>query len=308
MMATISAQLVKELRERTGAGMIDCKNALTENAGDLDAATDWLRKKGLAAAAKKASRTAAEGLVGVLAEGARGVVVEINAETDFVGRNETFQNYVTTVARLALDNPGDIGALKALPYPGTGRTVEEELTHMVAIIGENMNLRRTQFLSVNQGAVVSYLHNVVAPGMGRLGVLVGLESTADAAKLQELGKKLAMHIAAVSPQATRVEELNPEVVNRERQVLTEQAKASGKPAEFIEKMIEGRLRKFYEEVVLEEQVFVLDGERKVRQVLEEAAKDFGTPVTIKGFIRFALGEGIEKKEVDFAQEVAAQLG
>jgi len=307
-MATISAQLVKELRERTGAGMVDCKNALTEAAGNLEAAMDWLRKKGLANAAKKASRTAAEGLVGVQVDGLRGVVAEVNAETDFVGRNETFQAYVTTITRLTLDQGGDLERLKAAPYPGTGRTVADELTAMVAVIGENMNLRRAQMLTVNQGAVVSYLHNTIAPGLGRLAVLVGLESAADQAKLQELGKKLAMHIAAANPQSTRIEELDPSAIERERQVLSEQARASGKPEEFIEKMIEGRLRKFYEEVVLEEQTFVLDGERKIRQVVEDAAKECGAPILLKGFVRFALGEGIEKKETDFAQEVAAQLG
>ncbi len=306
-MTQITAPLVKELRHRTGAGMMDCKKALTETGGDLEAAVDWLRKQGLAAAAKKAGRVAAEGLVGALARGPKGVVVEVNSETDFVARNETFQKFVTTVAELALEAGGDLERLRAAGFPGSDKTVEESLTELVATLGENVRLRRAASLSVSRGVIATYTHNSVAPGLGRISVLVGLESSADAASLAALGKRLAMHVAAANPQALSVETLDAAAVERERDVLTEQARASGKPAAIIEKMVEGRLRKFHEEVVLLEQVYVIDGETKVSRVIERAAKDIGAEVKLAGFVRFALGEGVERKDTDFAAEVAAQL-
>lgn len=307
-MAEITAALVKQLRETSGAGMMDCKKALSETGGDLEAAVDWLRKKGLAAAAKKAGRVAAEGLIGVAASGTRGAVVEVNSETDFVARNEAFQNFVAKVAQVALETGGDIEALKAAKYPGTGNTVADELTNMIAKIGENMKLRRAASIVVNDGVVCSYIHNQTAPGLGKIGVLVGLESKGDKAKLETLGRQLAMHIAAAQPQAVDRAGVDASALERERNVLSEQARASGKPEDIIAKMVEGRLRKFYEEVVLLEQVFVVDGETKVSKVLENAAKDVGAPITIAGFVRLQLGEGIEREEQDFAAEVAATLG
>jgi elongation factor Ts len=306
-MAEISAALVKELREKTGAGMMDCKRALSETKGDLEDAVDWLRKKGLAAAAKKAGRVASEGLVGTVTRGAAGAVVEVNAETDFVARNETFQGFVRTVADLALGSGDDVEKLKATAYPGSGRTVSEELTHMIATIGENMALRRARRLSVTEGAVVSYVHNALTSGLGKIGVLVALESTGDAERLAALGRQLAMHVAAANPQYLDVASVDQAALERERDVLREQARASGKPDAIIEKMVEGRLRKFYEEVVLLEQVYVIDGESRVSKVVEAAGKEIGAPVRIAGFVRFALGEGIEKEQADFAAEVAAQL-
>ncbi|MBB4285603.1 translation elongation factor Ts [Roseospira goensis] len=306
-MAEITASLVKDLREKTGAGMMDCKKALKETDGDLDAAVDWLRKKGLAAAAKKAGRVAAEGLVAVTTDGTRGAALELNAETDFVARNETFQDLVETLAKLALTEGADIEALKGKPYPGTDRTVEEELTHQVATIGENMNLRRAARLEVGQGIVAGYVHNAVRPGLGRIGVLVALESAGDAAKLAELGKSIAMHVAAAAPQYLTRDEVDTAALDRERAVLTEQARESGKPENIIEKMVEGRLRKFYEEVCLLDQTYVMDNESKVGKVVEAAGKDMGAPVTLAGFVRFNLGEGIEKEDKDFAAEVAQQL-
>ncbi|MDF3075246.1 MAG: tsf [Alphaproteobacteria bacterium] len=305
-MAEITAALVKELREKSGAGMMDCKKALTETGGDLEQAVDWLRKKGLSAAAKKSGRIAAEGLVAVASEGNKAAIVEVNAETDFVARNAQFQAYAGTVAKLALQS-GDLETLQAAKYPDSGRNVQEELTHMVATIGENMSLRRLKQLSVPQGVVASYIHNAVAPNAGKIGVLVALESTGDAAKLNALGKQIAMHVAATNPQSVSAADLDPASVARERTVLEDQAKTSGRPPEVIAKMVEGRLRKFYEEVVLSEQVFVVDGETKVGRVVENAAKDIGAPIKLVGFVRFALGEGIEKKSEDFAAEVAAQL-
>lgn len=306
-MAEITAALVKELREKSGAGMMDCKKALSETGGDLEQAVDWLRKKGLSAAAKKAGRVAAEGLVAVASEGNKAAIVEVNAETDFVARNAQFQTYAGTVARLALQSGGSVEALQAAKYPETGRNVQEELTHLVATIGENMSLRRVKQLSVSQGVVASYIHNAVAPNAGKIGVLVALESTGDAAKLTALGKQIAMHVAATNPQSLSTADLDPASIARERAVLEDQAKTSGRPPEVIAKMVEGRLRKFYEEVVLSEQTFVVDGETKVGKVVENAAKDIGAPVKLAGFVRFALGEGIEKKSEDFAAEVAAQL-
>ncbi len=307
-MAQITAALVKELREKTGAGMMDCKKALGECDGDVEASVDWLRTKGLAAAAKKAGRVAAEGLVGVAVDGAKGALVEINAETDFVARNETFQEFVKTAAKLALEADGNIDTLKAMAYPGEQRTVEEQLTHMIATIGENMSIRRIANISVGTGVLAPYIHNALADGIGKIGVIVALESTGDAAQLSTLGKQLAMHVAAAKPQAVSREELDPEAAERERAVLTEQAKESGRPAEIIEKMVDGRMRKFFEEVCLVDQTFVIDGESKVSDAVAAAAKEAGGDIVVKGFNMFVLGEGIEKEEEDFAAEVAAVAG
>jgi elongation factor Ts len=307
-MAVITAGLVKELREKTGAGMMDCKRALGETAGDIETAIDWLRKKGLAAAAKKAGRVAAEGLVGVATGGVAGAAVEVNSETDFVARNEAFQDFVRNLAGLALDKGDDLEALKGAAYPGEPRTVAEQLTHLVATIGENMNLRRAKRLQVGSGAVVSYVHNALTAGLGKIGVLVALESTGDQARVTALGKQLAMHIAAANPQFLDVKSVDAASLDRERDVLREQARASGKADAIIDKMVEGRIRKYYEEVVLLEQIFVVDGETRIAKVVEGVAKEIGAPIAITGFLRFALGEGIEKEQADFAAEVAAQLG
>lgn len=303
-MAEITATAVKDLREKTGAGMMDCKKALTETNGDMDAAVDWLRKKGLSAAAKKAGRVAAEGLVAVVASGTSGTALEVNAETDFVARNEGFQSFVRTAADVAAKSGGDIEALKGQAYPGTGRNVGDELTQLIATVGENMSLRRLAQLSVSQGIVASYIHNAVAPGLGKIGVLVALESSADAGKLAELGRQLAMHVAAARPEALNIEGVDPAALEREKAVLMDQAKQSGKPANIIEKMMEGRIKKYYEEVVLLEQIYVLDNESRIRAVIEKAGKDLGQPVKLAGFVRFQLGEGIEKESSDFAAEVA----
>ena len=291
-MAEITAVLVKELRERTGVGMMDCKKALTETGGDVEAAVDWLRREGMATASKKAGRVAAEGLVGALADSGRGVVVEVNSETDFVARNETFQEFVNTLGGLALDTGGDLEALGAAAYPGFDGTVGEKLTDLIASIGENLQLRRAQGLSVGNGVVATYTHNAAAPGLGKIGVLVALESAADATKLAALGKQLAMHVAAASPRALSVETLDPDLLARERSVLSDQAKSSGKPEAIVEKMVEGRMRKFYQEVVLLEQVFVVDGETKVAKVIDDVGKDLGEEIRLSGFVRFALGEGV----------------
>jgi elongation factor Ts len=307
-MAEITAGLVKELREKTGAGMMDCKRALGETAGDIETAIDWLRKKGLAAAAKKAGRVAAEGLVGVATGGVAGAAVEVNSETDFVARNEAFQDFVRSLAGLALAKGDDLEALKAAAYPGESRTVAEQLTHLVATIGENMNLRRAKRLQVGNGAVVSYVHNALSAGLGKIGVLVALESTGDSARLAALGKQLAMHIAAANPQFLDIASVDAASLDRERDVLREQARASGKPDAIIDKMVDGRIRKYYEEVVLLEQIFVIDGESRIAKVVEAVAKEIGAPIAIASFVRFALGEGIEKEHADFAAEVAAQLG
>ena len=303
---SVTAALVKELREKSGAGMMDCKKALSETDGDMEAAIDWLRTKGLATAAKKSGRVASEGLVAFAVDGTRGALSELNAETDFVARNTEFQEFASTLASLAL-NADDIDALGGVDYPGTGRNVSEELTHKIATIGENMSLRRMETVSVGAGSVVSYMHNSTAPGLGRIGVLVALESSADAAVLEELGKQIAMHIAATSPASLSVNDLDPESVQRERDVLIEQAKASGKPQEIAEKMVEGRMKKYYQEVVLLEQTSVIDGETQIAGVVANAAKSAGTDIELKAFARFNLGEGIEKEETDFAAEVAAQL-
>ncbi len=306
-MAEITAANVKELRERTGAGMMDCKKALGETNGDMEAAIDWLRTKGLAAAAKKAGRTAAEGLVGVAVAGTRGAVVEVNSETDFVAKNEQFQEFVRTVADLALQGSGNVENLLAASWP-SGGTVQEKLTSNVATIGENQSLRRTAVLQVNEGVVVSYVHNSVAPGLGKIGVLVALESKADAAALETLGKQLAMHIAAANPQALTGEELDPATIDRERGIAAEKAKESGKPDNIVEKMVEGAIAKFRKENALLSQLFVIDNKTKIEDVVAAAGKDAGAPIAINAFVRFQLGEGIEKKESDFAAEVAAASG
>ncbi len=308
-MAEITAALVKELRGMTGAGMMDCKRALGERDGDVESAVDWLRTKGLSTAAKKSGRVAAEGLVGIAVEGNAGAVVEVNAETDFVARNETFQDFVATVARLTLDVDGDLEALKSTAYPGADQTVEEQLTQMIATIGENMTLRRAAVLRVDQGFVAPYIHNAVVPGvdLGRIGVLVAIEAPNGGA-VETLGRQLAMHVAWANPQAVSKDDLDPAAVERERSVLTDQARESGKPEEIIEKMVEGRLRKFYADVCLVEQTYAEDGESKIGAVIEAVGKEAGGPVTVREFVRLALGEGIEKKEEDFAAEVAAVAG
>lgn len=304
-MAEITAASVKELRERTGAGMMDCKKALAETGGDLEQAIDWLRKKGLSAAAKKAGRVAAEGLIGAATSETKGALVEVNAETDFVARNETFQSFVRQIAELALSGqPAD--AILTQPYPHENRTVAEQLTQLIAVIGENMALRRTAFLQVEHGVVASYVHNATAPNLGRIGVLVALQSKGNPEKLGQLGKQIAMHIAATNPIALTVDAVDHGVIERERAVLTEQAQSSGRPAEAVAKMIEGRLRKFFAENVLLEQTFVIDNESQVKKVLEKAGAELGTPVALTAYVRLALGEGIEREEKDFAAEVQAQ--
>ena len=302
-MPDITAALVKDLRDKTGAGMMDCKKALTETAGDTEAAVDWLRKKGLAAAAKKSGRVAAEGLVGVVSAPGRAAMVEVNAETDFVARNETFQAFVETVAKIALDVGEDLDAIKAAAFPGTGRSVADELTQLVATIGENMNLRRARVLKVGSGVVATYVHNTLKPGLGKIGVLVAVEGTGEMSALETLGRQVGMHIAASTPEALDIDGVDPAALAREKSVLVEQARASGRPDTIIEKMVEGRIRKFYEEVVLLEQVWVHDGESRVKAVLAKAG------VKLAGFARFKLGEGIDKPQgPDFAAEVAATAG
>jgi len=307
-MAEITAALVKDLREKTGVGMMDCKKALLETDGDLEAAVDWLRTKGLSAAEKKAGRVASEGLIGISVDGASGALVEVNSETDFVARNDDFQVFVQTVAGLARASGGDLDALKAADYPETGRTVGEQLTHMIATIGENMSIRRVQVIEAKKGALASYMHNALTPELGKIGVLVALESEADAAALEALGKQVAMHIAATKPQAVSREGLDAETVKRERHILAEQARETGKPEEIIEKMLEGRMRKFYEEVCLVDQTFVIDGETKIEKVLEAAGQEAGSPISVSSFGLLVLGEGIEKNKEDFAAEVAAAIG
>ncbi len=304
----ISAALVKELREKTNAGMMDCKKALNECDGDMEAAVDWLRKKGLSAAAKKSGRVASEGLVGLASTGNAAAIVEINAETDFVSKNDHFQTMVKNVAAIAAEQDYTIETLGAAGYEHSeAGTVSEELVRLIAMIGENMNLRRVQRLSVENGVVSSYVHSAIAPNLGRIGVLVALESTADKAVLEDLGKKIAMHVAAASPKALTVEDLDSSLVEKERQILIEQAKASGRPDNVIEKMVEGRIQKFYKESVLLEQAFVMDGKTAVKDVIAEAAKEAGTDITLKAFTCYTLGEGIEKKEENFAEEVQAQI-
>jgi elongation factor Ts len=297
---------VKALREQTGAGMMDCKKALTETDGDIEAAVDWLRTKGLAAAAKKAGRVTAEGLVAIAVAGNKGAVGELNAETDFVARNEQFQELVGQLADAAIEHGVSVDALIAATLPG-GKPVSQAIVDAIATIGENMTLRRTAQLSVSEGVVASYMHNATAPNMGKIGVLVGMQSSGDPARLAEVGKQVAMHVAASNPLALNRDDVNPEDVERERAVLVEQAKASGRPDNIIEKMVDGRMRKFYEESVLLEQAFVIDPDKSVGKAIEELAKELGTPVTCTGFVRMALGEGVEREESDFAAEVAATL-
>jgi len=305
-MAEVTAALVKDLRDKTGAGMMDCKRALGDTGGDIEAAVDWLRKKGLAAAAKKSGRVAAEGLVGVATRGRAGAAVEVNSETDFVARNELFQAFVRTVGGLAL-GAGDVEALKEAPYPGTGRTVAGELTELVARIGENLVLRRAAHLAVERGVVASYVHNSLGPGLGKIGVLVALESTAEGDALAALGRQLAMQVAAAKPLYIDTAAVPAAALDRERAVLREQARATAKSEAIVERMVEGRLRKFYEEVVLLEQIFVIDGERRVGKVIEAAAKELGAPIRVAGFVLFVLGEGVDRPPSDFAAEVGAQL-
>lgn len=307
-MAEITAAVVKELRDRSGAGMMDCKKALAETNGDLEAAVDWLRSQGLAAAAKKSSRTAAEGLVGVAVEGTKGTAVEVNSQTDFVAKNEQFQDFVRKVTGVALSlGTEDVDALLAAAYPD-GETVQEVLTNNIATIGENQVVRRVRSLSVNNGRVVSYVHNSAAPGMGGIGVLVALESEADAATLDALGKQLAMHIAAAFPLALDETGLDAETIERERGIAREKAAESGKPADIVEKMVEGAVKKFAKENALLSQLFVMDGKTAIADVVANAAKEAGKAITLKDYVRFQLGEGIEKEVGDFAAEVAAAAG
>jgi elongation factor Ts len=305
-MTNITAALVKDLRDKTGAGMMDCKNALTETGGDMEAAIDWLRKKGISKAGKKAGRVAAEGLVGVAVSGGAGALVEVNAETDFVARNEEFKSFVKSAADIALKESGALEKVLAAKHGAS--TVQQTLTELVAKIGENMSVRRTIALAVDPGVVAAYVHNAASPELGKIGVLVALKSTADQTKLAALAKQIAMHIAAANPLAITPEHLSKDVVDRERAVQTEIARQSGKPEAVIEKMMEGRMRKFYEETVLLSQTFVIDGETQVSKVIEKAAKDLGAPITVEGFVRFQVGEGIEKAESDFADEVAQMAG
>lgn len=305
-MAELSAALVKELREKTGAGMLDCKKALTENNGDIEAAVDWLRKKGLASAAKKAGRVAAEGLVAVAAKGTMGTILEVNSETDFVARNDQFQAMVKGSAEAALAGElSDIEALKTAAL-ADGKSVADTITNLIATIGENMSLRRVKTIKVGSGIVASYMHSAVSPGLGKIGVLVALESTGDQAKLAEFGKQLAMHIAAAKPEALSIADVDQAKVDREKAIVEETVKASGKPADIVAKMVEGRMRKYYEEVVLLEQPYIMNDKQKISVAVEEAAKTIGAPVKLVAFERFGLGEGIEKAQSDFAAEVAAQ--
>ncbi|OYV32447.1 MAG: translation elongation factor Ts [Rhodospirillales bacterium 20-64-7] len=300
-MAEITAALVKDLRETSGAGMMDCKKALVESDGDMQGAIDWLRKKGLSAAAKKSGRVASEGLVGIALSAGKGAMVEINAETDFVARNEAFQAFVETAAKIALTTGEDVEALKAAPYPGSERNVADELVHLVATIGENMTVRRVAVINIPGGVVAGYVHGALKPGLGKIGVLVGLSGNANEA-IESLGRQIGMHVAATRPDALSIAEVDPAALEREKAVLSEQARASGKPEAIIEKMMAGRIAKYYEDVVLLEQTWVIDGESKVKAVVETAG------AKIERFVRFHLGEGIEKETSDFAAEVAAAAG
>jgi elongation factor Ts len=306
MMTTPAAPLVKELRDKTGAGMMDCKAALTETNGDMEAAIDWLRKKGISKAAKKAARVAAEGLIGIAAEGNIGALVEVNAETDFVARNDEFKAFVKDAAAHALAAEGDVEKLLARAH--NGATVDARLKELIAKIGENMSVRRAVMLAVDPGVVATYVHNAAGPELGKIGVLVALKSTADKAKLGALGRQIAMHIAAASPIALTPEHIPADVIAREKAIHADSARQSGKPENVIEKMIEGRMRKYYEEVVLLQQTYVIDQETKIEKVLEKASKDLGAPVVIEGFVRFQVGEGIEKADSDFADEVSKMAG
>ncbi len=297
-------KLIKKLREATGCGISDCNKALAENGDDFDKSVDWLRKKGLSAAVKKGGRVTSEGVVAVASKGNEVCVIELNSETDFVARNEKFQKFAADLALAALGFGNDIEKYKAAAYPGKSHTIDEEIKNQIGVIGENINLRRIDNLEVKDGKVVSYIHNAVAPNMGKIAVLVALESKVDEAKLEELGKQIAMHIAATKPESLNIESLDPEKLNRETEVLKDQARASGKPENIIEKMIEGRIRKYYEEVVLLEQAFVMDDKKKIKDVVKDFSKE-NSETKIVDFKLFVLGEGIEKKEDDFAAEVAS---
>ena len=306
---SLTASMVKELREKSGAGMMDCKKALSENNGQMEEAIDWLRKKGLASVSKKSGRVAAEGLVGINVKNNSGVIIEINSETDFVSRNEIFQNFVKTCGELALSKKSSIEDLKKLPYPGSDRTVDEELANNIATIGENMNIRRLEFLEVSEGGLFSYIHNSTAEGLGRLGVLVSLKSKLNVDELSSpLGKQIAMHVAATSPKSLSIDDLDEQIVNRERQVLIDQAIASGKPKEIADKIVQGRMHKFYQEVVLNEQVSVLDGETKIKDLVKNFSKEKNSDIELTGFKMIKLGDGIEVEETNFAEEVAATAG
>ena len=304
----LSASMVKELREKSGAGMMDCKKALVESNGNMEDAIDWLRKQGLSAVAKKSNRVAAEGLIGISISEVKGAIVEINSETDFVARNELFQNFVKNCSNLVLLNKSDINVLKKLPFPDSDRTVDQELNNNIATIGENMNIRRVEYLEVSEGVVASYIHNKIAEDLGKLGVLVAIESQAKKSQLLDVGKQIAMHIAATSPKALNIDDLDNDLVKREKEVLIDQAMSTGKPKEIAEKMVQGRLQKFFQEVVLNEQVSVIDGETKIKDVIKKLSDDLGTEVKIKDFKILKLGEGIEVAENDFAAEVAATAG
>jgi elongation factor Ts len=304
-MSTITAAMVKELREKTGAGMMDCKKALGETNGDMEAAIDWLRAKGIAKADKKSGRAAAEGLIGIASSGTKAVVIELNSETDFVARNDAFQDLVRGIAAVALGTDGSVEAISAANFPATGKSVAETITDAIATIGENMALRRSALLSVEDGVVATYVHNSVADGLGKLGVLVALKSTGDKDALNAIGRQVAMHIAATNPLAIRSTEVDPAVAERERSIFIEQSRASGKPDNIIEKMVDGRMRKFFEEVALLSQAFVMNPDLTVEAAVKEAEKAVGAPIEVIGMARLLLGEGVEKEETDFAAEVAA---
>ena len=304
---SLTASMVKELREKSGAGMMDCKKALSESNGQMEEAIDWLRKKGLAAVSKKSGRVAAEGLIGVVIKNNSGVILEVNSETDFVARNDLFQNFVKTCCELALNEKVDVEGLKKISFPNTDRTVDQELANNIATIGENMNIRRLEFLDVNEGGLFSYIHNSVSEGLGRMGVLVALESKADVKFLSTIGKQISMHIAATSPKSLNINDLDKTFVERERQVLIDQALASGKPKEIAEKMVNGRMQKFYQDVVLNEQISVIDGETKIKDLIKKASVDSGFDIKLKGFKIIKLGDGIEVENTNFAEEVAATV-
>jgi len=304
---SLTASMVKELREKSGAGMMDCKKALSESNGQMEEAIDWLRKKGLAAVSKKSGRVAAEGLIGVVIKNNSGVILEVNSETDFVARNDLFQNFVKTCCELALNEKVDVEGLKKISYPNTDRNVDQELANNIATIGENMNIRRLEFLDVNEGGLFSYIHNSVSEGLGRMGVLVALESKADVKFLSTIGKQISMHIAATSPKSLDINDLDKTFVERERQVLIDQALASGKPKEIAEKMVNGRMQKFYQDVVLNEQISVIDGETKIKDLIKKASLDSGFDIKLKGFKVIKLGDGIEVENTNFAEEVAATV-
>lgn len=304
-MVEITAALVKELREKSGAGMMDCKKALTECNGVFDEAVDWLRKKGLSAAAKKSGREAAEGLIALRVDGNKGTIVELNAETDFVARNDKFQVLARNIAKIALEGQYDIETLKNAKYPEDSQTVSDAITNHIAVIGENINLRRVNNLQVDNGVIASYVHNAIAEGLGKIGVLVALESSGDKSKLLDLGKKIAMHAAAARPECLDISSVNPDKLEHEKVIFAEQSRNSGKPENIVEKMVEGRVKKYYQETVLLEQIFVMDNKSTITEVLQVAAKEIGAPIAIKSFLRYELGEGIERTQTDFAAEVAS---